>query len=130
GLMPESSPYTRLRSLQYRGPSNSDDYNARILEHFKDLVVLYNQSRILAAAVDEFYRRAVQEQMSMERVVADLESRIDTLEGSAKRLTFHSDAQLDTARFDAGGAGFAVASTGRCFLDSEHGFLLLPRVDT
>jgi hypothetical protein len=126
--MAESTPYTKLRQSQYRGPSTSEDYNARIAENYRDLVILYNQVRLLDADVDEFYRTAASDQLGLARLLTDLESRVTTLEGASKRLTFGSDAQLDNARFAS--SPFAVGPAERCFLDTGHGVLLLPRVDS
>lgn len=124
-----STPYTRKRAAQYRGPSTSDDYNQREKEVYNDLVVLYNRARLSEVEVDEFFRRIAKDQLSMTEALQDLEARINTLEGVDNRFTFYSENQLDTARFD-GDADYAVAAEDRLTSDPNHGLLLLPRVDT
>lgn len=123
--MPDS-PYTQSRQIQYRGPSTSDDYNTRIEENYKDLVVLYNRARTTETNVEEFYDRAYKEQLSLIRLLEDLEERIKTLEGADKRLTFYSTNQVDVDRFNGG--TFDIPSVSRCYTDVEHGVLTLPRV--
>lgn len=124
--MPDA-PYSRLRQVQYRGPSTSDDYNARVEENYKDLVVLYNRIRLLDADLAEFYRHAVQDQLGLTRVLLDLEERVATLEGTTSRLTFYSDTQVDVDRFNA--SAFNIVSSSRLTHDTTHGVLTLPKLD-
>jgi hypothetical protein len=121
------SPYSKLRQVQYRGPSTSDDYNARVEENYKDLVVLYNRIRLLDVDLAEFYRHTLQDQLALARVLADLEERVVTLEGDTNRFTFYSTDQVDNDRFDE--TPFAVAEASRLTHDTQHGLLTLPKVD-
>jgi hypothetical protein len=120
-------PYTKLRNPQFRGPSTSDDYNARMEENYKDLVVLYNKIRLLDEDLAEFYRRLVKDQVGLARALSDLEARVTTLEDDATKLTFRSDSQVDTNRFNA--TIYNVAGANRLTLDSNFGVITLPRVD-
>lgn len=124
--MPDT-PYTKLRQVQYRGPSTSDDYNARVEENYKDLVVLYNRIRLLDADMAEFYRHVLQDQLALGRVLVDLEERVATLEAGTNRFTFYSVDQVDNDTFDD--TGFAVPPASRLTLDTQHGVLTLPKVD-
>ena len=124
--MPDA-PYSQFRQLQYRGPSTSDDYNARVEEVYKDLVVLYNRARLSQANMDEGYSRLVKDQESLTRVLEDLESRIDALESEANVLSFFHDDQLDTDLFTGG--PFAVSEVDRLYLEDRYGTVTLPKVE-
>lgn len=122
------APFTKLRNLQYRGPSTSDDYNARIQENYKDLVVLKNQSRVLSEHIREGYARILKDQDGIVTQLADLESRVLILESSARGLTFYTNDQIDNDIFI--GTPFEIASTSQCSFDGTHGILTLPKIDT
>lgn len=122
------APYTQLRQLQWRGPSNSSDYNARIEENYHDLVVLYNRARLVEEDLNEFFRRLAKEQLSIAVALETLEARVDTLEGDSNRITFHSTTQIENDRFE--GTLFEVPVTSRCTYDPNYGLLVLPRVAT
>lgn len=119
--------YTKQRQAQFRGPSTSDDTNSRIEENYKDLVVLYNQLRLLSTEMSEQYRHVVRDLLAMTRVAGDLETRVTTLERSENRIVFYSSSKIDTDRFNA--TVYNIASTSRLTLDLQHGLLTLPKVD-
>jgi len=123
------SPYTQRRPVQYRGPSTTDDYNKRIDENYKDLVVLFNRARLSEVELEELYRRMVKDQLSLTRMVEELESRIATLEDSSKRFVFHSTEQIDNDRFSEE-EEFLIVEEDRLTLDQRHGILTLPKIDT
>lgn len=124
--MPDS-PYTQLRSLQYRGPSNSQDYNERLEENYRDLVVLYNRARTTEEDVREGYARLVKDQLSIAKAIAELEARIATIESQANTISFYSDTQIDNDRFNSTAYNIPIAA--RLTSDSRHGVLTLPQVD-
>lgn len=124
--MPDA-PYTKLRQVQFRGPSTSDDYNARVEENYKDLVVLYNRIRLLDGDLAEFYRHAIQDHLGISRVLMDLEERVSVLEEETDTLTFYSATQVDNDRFNA--TPFSIANSSRLTHDAMHGVLTLPKVD-
>lgn len=121
-------PYTKQRHAQFRGPSTSDDYNARIEENFRDLVVLYNRGRVTEMDLAEFYRRMAKDQLELTRVLDELESRVATLEDGATRLTFHSADHIDNDLFN--GSAYEIQPIGRAYHDVQHGMLTLPLVET
>ena len=121
-----SGPYTQKRHAQYRGPSNSDDYNKRVEENYKDLVVLMNKARVSDVEIDELYRRMVKDNLAISKVVKELEERIAALEWEDRKITFFSADKIDTARFDD--TPFEVQQEDRCTLDEQHGLLTLPQV--
>lgn len=121
-----SGPYTQKRHAQYRGPSNSDDYNKRVEENYKDLVVLMNKARVSDVEIDELYRRMVKDNLAISKVVTELEQRIAALEESEKRLTFFSADHIDNDVFDD--TPFEIGPEERCTLDHQHGLLTLPHV--
>jgi hypothetical protein len=119
--------YTKQRQAQFRGPSTSDDTNSRIEENYKDLVVLYNQLRLLNTDMGEQYRHVVRELLAMARVAGDLETRVTTLERADNRIVFYSTNKIDTDRFNA--TVYNVVSASRLSLDLQHGILTLPKLD-
>lgn len=122
-----SVPYTQRRNVQFRGPSHSDDYNKRIEENYKDLVVLMNKARVSDVELDELYRRLAKDNLSMARVLTDLEQRIASLEGSENRVTFFSSEHIDNDNFDSD-PEYAISVEDRCTLDTQHGLLTLPQI--
>lgn len=124
--MPES-PYTQLRDVQFRGPSTSDDYNSRLEENYKDLIVLYNRARMTQVNMEEGHSRLTKDQYGLLRALSDLESRVDILEANLNKMSFYRDTQFDTSRFDGG--PFAVAEVNKLHLDNQHGIVTLPIVE-
>lgn len=121
-----TKPYTKRRAAQYRGPSTSDDYNKRIEENYQDLVVLLNNARVADVELDELYRRMVKDNLSLARLLNDLEVRMATIEAAANRLTFYSADQIDNDYFI--GSTYEVPTDDRCSYDLQHGILTLPEV--
>lgn len=126
------TPYTKKRYAQYRGPSTSDDYNRRIEEVYQDLTVLYNRARLSEVEKDELYRRMAKDQLSISRLVTDLEDRIATLEAAENRITFHSASQVITPTSPGpnplNDPEFGIAEDELLTHDGIHGQLTLPRV--
>lgn len=121
------SPYTKRRNAQFRGPSSSEDFNERIEENFKDLTVLYNRARLNEVELEELYRRAVKDQLSLAREVLDLEDRLDALEKNNASFTFSSGSQIENDRFVEEGE---VVEDDLLTFDKTYGFLKLPEVTT
>lgn len=121
-----STPYTKRRAAQYRGPSTSDDYNLRIEENYRDLMVLLNKSRIADVELDELYRRMVKENYSLSRMIALLEERISTLEAGENRFVFYSDSQIVDDNFN--GTPQEIIQDERNTYDTRHGVLTLPHI--
>lgn len=121
------APYTQLRQNQFRGPSTSDDYNARIEENYKDIVVLYNQLRVLNTDMAEQYRHIIKDMVAMSRVASEVESRVANLETANNSISFYNTSQLDTDRFNA--TAFNIPVANRLTHDSQHGLLTLPKID-
>ena len=119
------SIYTRKRHAQFRGPTTSEDYNDRIEENYRDLVVLYNRSGALNEDMKASFRRFAQDFLSLQKRHDELEARVGVLEDATNALTFYSDSQVDTDRFNS--TSFSVPSASRCFHDSAYGILALPR---
>lgn len=120
------APYTKSRYVQYRGPSTSEDYNARIDENYKDLVVLYNRTRLSEELSKEYYRRFTKDNIEIARMVSDLEERIAALEADQNKIAFFSTNQLDAARFAA--TEFSVSSTDSLHFDNKYGIVTLPKI--
>lgn len=120
--------YTQKRHAQFRGPSTSDDYNARVEETYSDLTVLYNRARLSEVELEELYSRMVKEHLSISRAVNELEERVDSMEKEQKRLVFFSADQIDNSYFVD--SEFEIAAEEALSYDQLHGSLTLPEVET
>ncbi len=119
------SLYTKSRFAQFRGPTTSEDYNDRIEENYRDLVVLKNRTGALNEETKAVYRRLAQEMFNMQRRYDELEERVGILEDGTNTLSFYSNSQIDNDRFDS--TSFAVPQASRCFHDVNYGLIVLPR---
>lgn len=122
------SLYTKLRTVQFRGPSTSDDYNDRIEENYRDLVAIKNEILNLSEDVRESFSRLVKEHTSVTQFVSDLESRLDSIETNSMKSSLFDPNQVENDRFD--NTPYAISSTARLTLDGLHGILTLPKVDS
>lgn len=127
--MAVDTPYTKKRSAQFRGPTTSDDYNKRIDENYKDLTVLFNRVRLGEVELDEFFRRMAKDQLSLADRLNYLEELVAELESEGNILTFRSFDQVDNDRFE-GQALFEIPDVDRLSVDTRHGLVLLPQVET
>jgi len=100
---------TQKRSIQYRGPVDSADYNLRIEENYKDLVYLYNKLSLIDSRLAQSFERVIKDQAFLGSVVEDLIDRIEALEATGNKISIHSFSQLDYINFV--GTSFAVSST-------------------
>jgi len=119
------SLYTSRRGAKYRGPTTSEDYNNRIEENYRDLVVLYNRTGGMHEDVKAAFSRFIKENMALQHAYTDLESRLAILEAASNTLSFTSSAQIDVSRFDS--TAFEVSTGSRCYHDSKYGQIVLPR---
>ncbi len=125
--MTTESLFTQLRQLQFRGPTTSDDYNARIEENYRDLVVLLNDARILQDTVKEGYARVIKEELQLIREIESLKLKVTALETDKKQFVFYSSESIDNDRFN--GTIYEVSATSRLSYDSMYGLTTLPKVD-
>lgn len=131
--MPSQSPntlYTKHRTVQFAGPTTSDDYNSRIEENHNDLVVAFNRARLSEVEVQELYSRMLKEHLSISRVIDSLHQRIQTLENEQNRFVFHSMDQIDNQRFDEGYSQFHIPVDESLSFDPLYGTVTLPMVET
>lgn len=124
------TPYTKLRPLQYRGPSTSDDYNSRIQENYRDLLALINQAQVLREVVRDGFGQLVKDHYFIAQNITSLQGRIATLELNAHSLgsTLHDSDDTETNRFT--NTPFQVATSARLTRDPYNGLILLPRIDS
>lgn len=126
--MPADSLYTKYRNAQFRGPTTSDDYNSRLEENYKDLTYLLNKAGQTDDTLVRVFRRFIKDHYSLIQQLNDLNLRIDTLEGTAHRITFGNPLKIDNDRFED--TQWAVPTVNRLTYDDRHGILTLPKVDT
>lgn len=118
--------YSQKENAQWRGPTTSDNYNERIENLYKDLVYLYNKAGLTEESLRVTLRRLTKDHLSLMQALEDLEQRVLTLEAAENKITFRSDAQLDTDRFNS--TGFNINVVDRLFMDSQYGLVTLPKV--
>jgi hypothetical protein len=119
------SLYTRQRFGQFRGPTTSEDYNDRVEENYRDLVVLSNRTGSLKEDQKAVFRRLKQEIFTLQRRYDELEERVGVLEDATNTLNFYSSSQVDSARFDS--TSFSVPIASRLTHDSVYGLVVLPK---
>jgi hypothetical protein len=117
---------TQKRSIQYRGPVDSSDYNLRIEENYKDLVYLYNKLSTVDSKLAQSFERVIKDQAFLASVVNDLIDRISALEAAGKKISIHSFSQLDYINFV--GTGFAISSNDLLSFDPYYNVITLPKV--
>lgn len=117
---------TQKRSMQYRGPVDSADYNLRIEENYKDLVYLYNKLSIVDSKLAQSFERVIKDQAFLGNIVQDLLDRIAALEAAGNKISIHSFSQLDYINFV--GTSFAISSTDLLTLDPYYNTITLPKV--
>jgi hypothetical protein len=122
------SLYTQARTAKFRGPTTSDDYNARVEELYKDLVYLYNKIGLADENVARFYKRILKDHFSLGKAVEDLKERIAALEADQRKITFNGLTQIDNDRFAS--TPYEIATVSQCTFDRVHGLMVLPRIET
>lgn len=116
--------FTQSRNAQFRGPTTSEDYNARVEENLHDLVFIYNKIGITEENLYRFFGRAIKDLYSIGSVLEDIKSRLSALENSTDIIR---PADFDIDRFD--GTDYEIALVDRCTYDSRHQLLTLPKVE-
>lgn len=117
---------TQKRSIQYRGPVDSADYNLRIEENYKDLVYLYNKLSIIDSKLAQSFERVIKDQAFIGSIINDLLDRVAALEAENKKISIYSFSQLDYINFV--GTSFAISSTDLLSLDPYYNVITLPKV--
>jgi hypothetical protein len=117
---------TQKRSVKYRGPVDSADYNLRIEENYKDLVYLYNKLSVIDSKLAQSFERVIKDQAFLANVVNDLLDRVSALEAEGNKISIYSFSQLDYTNFV--GTNFAISSTDLLSMDPYYNVLTLPKV--
>lgn len=123
-----NTPYTQQRSVQFRGPTTSENYNQRIEENYNDITLLYNRASLNESIVEDGYGRFMKDQFGILQMVENLESRVTALEADINTIVFYNDNQIDNTTFDS--TSFAIAAVNQCQVDTLHGIITLPTVPT
>lgn len=118
---------TQRESAQFKGPLTSDKYNQRQEDIYRDLQYGYNKTAVIEDAVVRSYQRLLKNQYSAEQRIKDLEARLAALETVNPTIVFSNPSNDDTARFV--GTPYEVSSDQKCFEDTRHGILVLPKID-
>jgi hypothetical protein len=124
--------YTQKRSAKYRGPTTSDDYNARIEENYRDLLAIVNRTGIMSERHDQSNRFLFNSLLNLTRTLNIAQSAIAaytqlvTDYGYKNWVSFYNTNAIDTDRFD--GTSFEIPAASRCEFQKELGKMLLPPV--
>lgn len=119
--------YSRKRSAQYRGPTTSDDYNARIEENYKDLLHLANRVGVTQEDIVKSNRYILKNLHSMSMAMSSIETLFDYLfDDVGSRYIQVSTAIEENWRFED--TSFAIAEVDQCTLSTKYRQLTLPQV--
>lgn len=121
------APYTTKRFDQHRGPKDSQDYNLRVEQNYKDLVYLYNKIATVDSDRAKAYAAFVKELLSIAKGLVGIDARLLALEEDQNTLGFYSSTSIDTNRFNS--TAYAVADVDECTYHDQYGFFTLPKVD-
>lgn len=118
---------TKKRAMQYNGPVDSADYNARIEENYQDLVYLFNRANVVDTKLQRAFERVLKDQMFLSTSIKDLSDRVSALEASENILSIYSFDQLSNEDFV--GTSFAIPSSEVLTLDPIYNTLTLPKIE-
>lgn len=121
-------PNTKRRQAQFKGPTSSEDYNSMVEENYADLSLLINRSNLAQEELRELASRLYREHLSLQSIIDNLEQRIIELEADQAFVPLTSDSSIDVERFN--GTEFDIPVEDRLNLDTIHGVLTLPKVET
>lgn len=121
------SPFTKKREVQYRGPSNSRDYNDRLEENYNDLALLKNLSRLTQEELQQAFSQLLKHHLGVARALSDLEARLDVVEEGTNTITFRNISQVDNDWMN--GTAYEISEVDRNTVDERHGLLTLPHVE-
>ena len=117
---------TKKRDYKYNGPVDSSDYNLRIEENYNDLVFLYNKAKSVDIKLATAFERLIKENIFLSNAITDIESRVDSLEGSDNKIAISSFSQLDYANFVD--TSFAIPGSDLLHFDPIYNYITLPKV--
>jgi len=116
--------YSEQEHAQWRGPTSSDNYNERVENLYKDLMVLANRVGLSEENLRLFYQRILKEQFSLMQTLDSLEERVEAIEAGDTVLTFGNPDAIDIDRFDA--TDYAITDDAVCTWDGRHSIFTLP----
>jgi hypothetical protein len=119
---------TRKRNIQYNGPVDSSDYNARVEENYEDLVYLYNKANITDTNLSRAFERVFKDQIFLSMAVKDLDDRIKALESSENILSIHSFSQVVSSDFI--GTSFSIPQAESLSFDAIYNTVTLPKISS
>jgi len=133
------SLYSSMEHAQFRGPAMSDNYNQRVEKAYRDLVMLLNKVGLADEDARIRFRNLVKNHFSLMKTLEELKSRVVALEDITelesgeeiaiyKLLTFFNSSVDDTNNFN--GTEFEISSTSRCSIDTRHGVMTLPKINS
>lgn len=123
------SPYTKYRAHTFNGPNNSSDYNDRVEENYRDLVVLYNKLHQIDEKYNSSFVNIVKDMISITNRLDRIESGLDEYVGGTTNgwgsLSFGGKSDhVDTNRFNS--TQFEVPNVDRLSDSAFYPGLFLP----
>lgn len=118
---------TKRRSFQFNGPHDSSDYNARIEENYRDLIVLYNKVEQLSETGNNYLVNTVKNLMGITRKIDEVEKAVEDLMGNSSESAISLTGNgytVDVDRFD--GTQFEISPVDRLVDNGHYPGLFLP----
>lgn len=123
--------YSKKRSAKYKGPTTSDDYNARIEENYRDLLSLTNKANVSRDEIIKSNRYIMKNLESLSSALnyaaVILNYAIATYSpGSLSFVSIYDSSIVDNDRFD--GTAFELEENIRCEVSPRYAHVTLPKV--
>lgn len=126
--MPDEVLYTKKRNAQYRGPSTSDDYNARIEENYRDLVVQANRLETLRNQFEYMKRYITKNLHYVSSGLSAASTQLGILDSEPNARFVDRNMWIDNDRFV--GTEFEINEVDQLFYDPRYRYLTLPTIDS
>jgi hypothetical protein len=122
-------PSSQKRYSQFRGPTNSSDYNELTLESYTDIVRLYNLLKDLDDTMRNYFAQYIKENVMLRQKVQQLEQDLEdvdpplaTPESLVLYARFFNDANLQNETVGEE----TIPLSQRLSVDTTHGLITLP----
>lgn len=115
---------TPRRAGQYRGPTTSDDFNARIEQNYVDLVGLHQGIGQTRDDMLKVFRNKSKNIFSIASVLENVTNRIEALEAGETDILFYSTDKIENNRFKD--TEFEIPTVSKCTPNTEYGYVTLP----
>lgn len=121
-------PSTQKHVNQYRGPSDSEQYNQNSDDVYNDLVYLHNKANELSSDVKEGFSAAIKDLHGISREIEEIKTEMAAVKAAAgsKIVSYTGPTMDDTLRFAA--TVYAVPAESKLTLDTRFKQITLPKI--